>query len=112
MQRYVAQQPPSSYSAVLARCVRRLIPPDFLLRYPYARRGAPSVTHTLDFVVRHGYVLLFFWILAEHGAPLYRVERLEDGTLGKDGKSKKTFRQSKADGRGGWILGMDGVRRV
>src|ERR1035438_7943160 len=68
MQRYVAQQPPSSYSAVLAKCVRRLIPPDFLLRYPYARRGAPSVTHTLDFVVRHGYVLLFFWIRPAHGA--------------------------------------------
>src|ERR1017187_2327745 len=88
MQRYVAQQPPSSYSAVLAKCVRRLIPPDFLLRYPYARRGAPSVTHTLDFVVRHGYVLLFFWILAEQGAlPLPSAPLLlACGALAKDGR--------------------------
>jgi len=54
-----------------------------------------------------------FWIYTnEHGAPLYKVERLEDGTLGANGKPKKTFRQSKADGRGGWLPGMDGVRRV
>jgi hypothetical protein len=56
------------------------------------------------------------WVYTdEHGAPLYKVERLEDGTLGANGKPKKTFRQSKADGRGGWISGagsMDGVRRV
>jgi membrane protein DedA with SNARE-associated domain len=34
----------------------------------YARRGAHPVTQTLDFVVRHGYALLFLWILAEQGA--------------------------------------------
>ncbi len=54
-----------------------------------------------------------FWVYTdEHGAPLYKVERLEDGTLGANGKPKKTFRQSKADGRGGWVSGMDGVRRA
>ena len=54
-----------------------------------------------------------FWVYTdEHGAPLYKVERLEDGTLGANGKPKKTFRQSKADGLGGWLPGMDGVRRV
>ena len=54
-----------------------------------------------------------FWVYTdEHGAPLYKVERLEDGTLGANGKPKKTFRQSKADGLGGWLPGMDGVRRA
>ena len=30
--------------------------------------GEIPVSHTLDFVVRHGYALLFFWILAEQAA--------------------------------------------
>jgi len=38
------------------------------------------------------------WVYTdERGAPLYKVDRLEDGTLGPNGKPKKTFRQSKAD---------------
>jgi membrane protein DedA with SNARE-associated domain len=54
----------------------------------YARRGAPPVTHTLDFVVRHGYALLFFWILAEQGAlPLPSAPLLlACGALAKDGR--------------------------
>jgi membrane protein DedA with SNARE-associated domain len=46
------------------------------------------VTHTLDFVVRHGYVLLFFWILAEQGAlPLPSAPLLlACGALAKDGR--------------------------
>jgi membrane protein DedA with SNARE-associated domain len=46
------------------------------------------VTHTLDFVVRHGYALLFFWILAEQGAlPLPSAPLLlACGALAKDGR--------------------------
>jgi membrane protein DedA with SNARE-associated domain len=46
------------------------------------------VTHTIDFVVRHGYALLFFWILAEQGAlPLPSAPLLlACGALAKDGR--------------------------
>jgi membrane protein DedA with SNARE-associated domain len=46
------------------------------------------VTHTLDFVVRHGYALLFVWILAEQGAlPLPSAPLLlACGALAKDGR--------------------------
>jgi membrane protein DedA with SNARE-associated domain len=46
------------------------------------------VTDTLDFVVRHGYALLFFWILAEQGAlPLPSAPLLlACGALAKDGR--------------------------
>jgi len=46
------------------------------------------VIHTLDFVVRHGYALLFFWILAEQGAlPLPSAPLLlACGALAKDGR--------------------------
>jgi membrane protein DedA with SNARE-associated domain len=46
------------------------------------------VTHSLDFVVRHGYALLFFWILAEQGAlPLPSAPLLlACGALVKDGR--------------------------
>jgi membrane protein DedA with SNARE-associated domain len=46
------------------------------------------VTHSLDFVVRHGYLLLFFWILAEQGAlPLPSAPLLlACGALAKDGR--------------------------
>jgi membrane protein DedA with SNARE-associated domain/rhodanese-related sulfurtransferase len=46
------------------------------------------VTHTLDFVVRHGYALLFFWILAEQAAlPLPSAPLLlACGALAKDGR--------------------------
>jgi len=46
------------------------------------------VTHTLDFVVRHGYVLLFVWILAEQAAlPLPSAPLLlACGALAKDGR--------------------------
>jgi len=46
------------------------------------------VTHTIDFVVRYGYVLLFLWILAEQGAlPLPSAPLLlACGALAKDGR--------------------------
>jgi membrane protein DedA with SNARE-associated domain len=46
------------------------------------------VTQTLDFVVRHGYVLLFFWILAEQGAlPLPSAPLLlACGALARNGR--------------------------
>jgi len=46
------------------------------------------VTHTIDFVVRHGYALLFFWILAEQGAlPIPSAPLLlACGALAKDGR--------------------------
>lgn len=46
------------------------------------------MTHTLAFVVRHGYVLLFFWILAEQGAlPLPSAPLLlACGALARDGR--------------------------
>jgi membrane protein DedA with SNARE-associated domain len=46
------------------------------------------MTHTIDFVVRHGYALLFFWILAEQGAlPIPSVPLLlACGALAKDGR--------------------------
>jgi membrane protein DedA with SNARE-associated domain len=46
------------------------------------------VTHTIDFVVRHGYALLFFWILAEQGAlPVPSAPLLlACGALAKDGR--------------------------
>jgi len=46
------------------------------------------VIHTIDFVVRHGYALLFFWILAEQGAlPLPSAPLLlACGALAKDGR--------------------------
>jgi len=46
------------------------------------------VSHTLDFVLRHGYVLLFFWILAEQAAlPLPSAPLLVAcGALAKDGR--------------------------
>jgi len=46
------------------------------------------VTHTLDFVVRHGYALLFFWFLAEQGAlPIPSAPLLlACGALAKDGR--------------------------
>ena len=56
------------------------------------------------------------WIYTdEHGAPLYKVDRVETGEIGADGKLKKKFKQSRSDGNGGWVSGagcMDGVRRV
>lgn len=50
--------------------------------------GRAPVTQTLDFVVRHGYALLFFWILAEQGAlPLPSVPLLlACGALARDGR--------------------------
>lgn len=46
------------------------------------------MTQTLDFVVRHGYVLLFFWILAEQGAlPLPSAPLLlACGALARNGR--------------------------
>ncbi len=46
------------------------------------------MTHTIDFVVRHGYALLFFWILAEQGAlPIPSAPLLlACGALAKDGR--------------------------
>lgn len=46
------------------------------------------MTHTLDFVVRHGYAVLFLWILAEQGAlPLPSAPLLlACGALAKDGR--------------------------
>jgi membrane protein DedA with SNARE-associated domain len=46
------------------------------------------VSHTLDFVVRYGYALLFFWILAEQAAlPLPSAPLLlACGALAKDGR--------------------------
>jgi membrane protein DedA with SNARE-associated domain len=46
------------------------------------------VTETLEFVVRHGYALLFFWVLAEQAAlPLPSVPLLlACGALAKDGR--------------------------
>jgi membrane protein DedA with SNARE-associated domain/rhodanese-related sulfurtransferase len=46
------------------------------------------VAHTIDFVVRHGYALLFFWILAEQAAlPLPSAPLLlACGALAKDGR--------------------------
>jgi len=46
------------------------------------------VTELLDFVVRHGYALLFFWVLAEQAAlPLPSVPLLlACGALAKDGR--------------------------
>ena len=46
------------------------------------------MTHTLDFVVRHGYALLFFWILAEQAAlPLPSAPLLlACGALARDGR--------------------------
>ena len=46
------------------------------------------MTHLIDFVVRHGYALLFFWILAEQGAlPLPSVPLLVAcGALVRDGR--------------------------
>jgi membrane protein DedA with SNARE-associated domain len=46
------------------------------------------LTHTIDFVVRHGYALLFLWILAEQAAlPLPSAPLLlACGALAKDGR--------------------------
>lgn len=46
------------------------------------------MTHTIDFVVRHGYAVLFFWILAEQGAlPLPSIPLLlACGALARDGR--------------------------
>ena len=46
------------------------------------------MAHTLDFVVRHGYLLLFLWVLAEQGAlPLPSAPLLlASGALVKDGR--------------------------
>lgn len=46
------------------------------------------MTHTIDFVVRHGYALLFLWILAEQAAlPLPSAPLLlACGALAKDGR--------------------------
>ena len=46
------------------------------------------MTHTLDFLVRYGYVLLFFWILAEQGAlPMPSAPLLlACGALARDGR--------------------------
>lgn len=46
------------------------------------------MTHILDFVVRHGYALLFFWIMAEQAAlPLPSAPLLlACGALAKDGR--------------------------
>ena len=54
----------------------------------YVQQGSLSVTHTIDFVVRHGYALLFVWILAEQGAlPLPSVPLLlACGALARDGR--------------------------
>ena len=49
---------------------------------------AQPVIHTIDFVVRHGYALLFLWILAEQAAlPLPSAPLLlACGALAKDGR--------------------------
>ena len=46
------------------------------------------MTHSLDFILRHGYALLFLWILAEQGAlPLPSIPLLlACGALAKDGR--------------------------
>ena len=46
------------------------------------------MTHTVDFLVRHGYILLFLWILAEQGAlPVPSAPLLlAAGALAKDGR--------------------------
>lgn len=59
-----------------------------MLGYEHARHGALFVKETLDFVVRHGYALLFFWILAEQGAlPLPSAPLLlACGALARNGR--------------------------
>jgi membrane protein DedA with SNARE-associated domain len=46
------------------------------------------VTHTIDFVVRHGYALVFFWVLVEQGGlPLPSLPLLlACGALARDGQ--------------------------
>jgi hypothetical protein len=56
------------------------------------------------------------WIYIDaQGAPVYKIDRLEDGSIGVDGKPKKITPYSRADGHGGWISGqgcMDKPPRV
>lgn len=83
-------QPPLNYSAGAAesvRCVAVCVSPPRYHNF-YAQPGTHSVTETLDFVVRHGYALLFFWVLAEQAAlPLPSVPLLlACGALAKDGR--------------------------
>ena len=56
--------------------------------FPPGTASAPPVTQTLEFVVRHGYALLFFWILAEQGAlPVPSAPLLlACGALARDGR--------------------------
>jgi membrane protein DedA with SNARE-associated domain len=65
---------------------------------PWWRPSAPECTscrlelvgHTIEFLVRHGYLLLFFWVLAEQGAlPLPSIPLLlACGALANTGKMK------------------------
>ncbi|WP_437187619.1 hypothetical protein SH668x_001023 [Planctomicrobium sp. SH668] len=53
------------------------------------------------------------WIYTdESGNPLFRTVRIEDGTVGENGKPKKTFRQQAADGKGGWKNSVKNTRVV
>ena len=85
---YVSKYAPIIYSAVSANNDRTFSASALLLGYLYARRGASPVTHTIEFVGRHGYALLFFWILAEQAAlPLPSAPLLlACGALAKAGR--------------------------
>lgn len=48
----------------------------------------------------------------ETGDLLFQVVRLENGEISADGKPKKTYRQRKPDGKGGWDWSTKGVRQV
>lgn len=51
------------------------------------------MTHTVEFLLRHGYALLFFWILAEQGAlPLPSIPLvLASGALARSGRLNPWF---------------------
>jgi hypothetical protein len=52
------------------------------------------------------------WVYTdEHGVPLYKVDRVETGEIGPNGKPKKTFKQSRSDGHGGRISSSGYGRR-
>ncbi len=48
----------------------------------------------------------------EAGALAFQVQRLENGQIGKDGKSSKTFRQRHKDETGAWVPNVQGVRQI
>ncbi|HWL10940.1 MAG TPA: hypothetical protein VNQ76_21205, partial [Planctomicrobium sp.] len=53
------------------------------------------------------------WLYCDElGDPVFRTVRREDGTVGKDGKKSKEFRQQSPDGKGGWKNGVKGVRVI